>query len=277
MNPAESGSNLPLIPFPKYIEILPNIHKSEKQNTEESKLSKEDTINFIILRSQHTILKPEIQLILEIYENFIKDLNVVKYNLKTIETLETPEISDTSETLESFETQGNHDIKNRSEGSRNNGVLLHIVKETEFGDLDIPPKKGAYHVLKKQNMIHITALDVDGIFYGLQTFRQLVMFYGRLQNVPLCEIKDWPDFPIRGFMHDVGRNFIPINRLKQDIRIMAQYKLNTFHWHLTENEAWRIESKCFPELNNSQNHKSTRDPGKYYTYGEMRDFITYCN
>lgn len=67
-------------------------------------------------------------------------------------------------------------------------------------------------------------------------------------------------------MHDVGRSFIPIEELKREISLLSRYKINVFHWHLTENQAWRLESKRYPQLNAPENME--REQGKYYTLDE---------
>jgi hypothetical protein len=90
------------------------------------------------------------------------------------------------------------------------------------------------------------------------------------------EIVDYPAFPIRGFMHDTGRNFRDVELLKRDIDLMSAYKLNVFHWHLTDNPAWRIESHAYPELNDAKYHIKGRDEGKFYTYDQIREVIAYA-
>lgn len=75
-------------------------------------------------------------------------------------------------------------------------------------------------------------------------------------------------------MHDVGRTYISMEELKREIAILARYKINVFHWHLTENQSWRLESKIFPVLNDSVN--TTRMPGKFYTQEEAKELVAYC-
>lgn len=75
-------------------------------------------------------------------------------------------------------------------------------------------------------------------------------------------------------MQDVGRSYISIEELKREIKILSRYKINVFHWHLTENQSWRMESKLFPMLNDSVN--TTRMPGKYYTLQEARELVAFC-
>lgn len=119
----------------------------------------------------------------------------------------------------------------------------------------------------------ITARDEQGAIWARQTLRQLTDERGL---VPSVRIVDWPAFAWRGFMHDTGRNFIPVEELKRQIRLLSQYKINLFHWHLTDYPAWRIESRRFPQLNDPQYQRPGRDEGKFYTYGEIRDVIDYA-
>lgn len=75
-------------------------------------------------------------------------------------------------------------------------------------------------------------------------------------------------------MQDVGRRFISLDELKREIAILAKFKINVFHWHLTENQSWRLESKIFPMLNDSVN--TTRMPGCYYTLEEAKELVAFC-
>lgn len=133
-----------------------------------------------------------------------------------------------------------------------------------------------YELKVSKSGIYIAASGEAGFFYALQTLRQLIKTENDTNKIHLCKIKDKPQFPIRGFMIDVGRNFQSIALLKEQLDIMAKYKLNTFQWHLTDRPAWRIESKIYPELTDGKNHRPSRNPGKYYTYEEIRDFIKYA-
>ena len=132
----------------------------------------------------------------------------------------------------------------------------------------------AYRLTVKNNSILIEAETEQGIHHALQTLRQLSRQSGSHTLIHGCEITDWPAFKIRGWMQDVGRSYISLEELKTQIRTLAQYKINVFHWHLTENQAWRLESKIFPMLNDSTN--MTRMPGKYYTLEEAKDLVSFC-
>jgi hypothetical protein len=104
----------------------------------------------------------------------------------------------------------------------------------------------------------------------LQTIRQLKQG----EYLPGCEIEDWPAFPWRGYMVDVGRNFMSVNLLKQQIDVMAKYKLNIFHFHLTEDIAWRVEIPGFPQLTKAET--MIRNKGSFYSVSQMKDLISYC-
>ena len=95
-------------------------------------------------------------------------------------------------------------------------------------------------------------------------------------KIPNVEIHDWPSYPFRAFMHDTGRNFQSIELLKETLDLMSLYKLNYFHWHLTDHPAWRIECKAYPQLNDPQYQRQGRDEGKFYTYDEIREIIAYA-
>lgn len=95
-------------------------------------------------------------------------------------------------------------------------------------------------------------------------------------SVPNVCIQDWPSFPIRGFMHDSGRNFREVETLKKELDLFAFYKINVFHWHLTDNPAWRIECKAYPQLNDPQYQREGRDEGRFYTYDQIREVIAYA-
>lgn len=132
----------------------------------------------------------------------------------------------------------------------------------------------AYRLKVGVKRIDIEAIASRGVYMALQTLRQLVAYVSGRVVIRGCEILDWPAFPIRGFMHDVGRSYLSLEELKREIAILSRFKINTFHWHLTENQAWRLESKIFPMLNDSSN--MTRMKGKYYKLEEARELVDFC-
>ncbi len=132
----------------------------------------------------------------------------------------------------------------------------------------------AYHLLITKKGILLEATTPKGMYWGRQTLEQLKTTKNKKIYLPQCEITDWPAFRIRGFMHDVGRSFIPVEELKREISLLSRCKINVFHWHLTENQAWRLECKKYPQLNAPENME--RENGKFYTLEEARQLVEFC-
>lgn len=132
----------------------------------------------------------------------------------------------------------------------------------------------AYHLSITPKKIILEATTPKGMYWGKQTLEQLKTTKNKKIYLPQCEITDWPAFRIRGFMHDVGRSFIPVEELKREISLLSRYKINVFHWHLTENQAWRLECKKYPQLNAPENME--RENGKFYTLEEARQLVEFC-
>lgn len=132
----------------------------------------------------------------------------------------------------------------------------------------------AYHLSITRKGIFLEATTPKGMYWGRQTLEQLKYTKNKKTWVPQCDITDWPAFRIRGFMHDVGRSYIPVEELKREISLLSRYKINVFHWHLTENQAWRLECKKYPQLNAPENME--REKGKYYTLEEARLLVEFC-
>lgn len=133
----------------------------------------------------------------------------------------------------------------------------------------------AYALSVGKRRIAVKAVTEHGVWNAIQTLRQLMTKErGERTAFTTCEITDWPAFPIRGFMQDVGRSYISMDELKREIAVLSRFKVNVFHWHLTENQAWRLQSKIFPMLNDSVN--MTRMPGKFYTLEEARELADFC-
>ncbi|MFI3244529.1 MAG: family 20 glycosylhydrolase, partial [Akkermansia sp.] len=150
----------------------------------------------------------------------------------------------------------------------------------KLGTLQLPEgapdwqRQEAYSISISEQGCAITAEHVKGLFYGMQTLEQLLLRRGGVTTLPLCEITDYPDLQIRGFMNDVGRNFLPIELIKLELDAMARLKYNTYHFHLTDHYGWRLGSKLYPELNKAENHE--RSKGKYYTQREFIELVEYC-
>lgn len=128
-----------------------------------------------------------------------------------------------------------------------------------------------YYLKAAAKKIELKALSDTGIYRGLQTLKQLLETPQQFQT---AEITDQPAYPWRGYMVDVGRNYQTMELLKRQIDRMAVYKLNTFHFHVTEDIAWRLEVPGFPAL--TADSTMLRDPGMYYSISEMKELIRYC-
>lgn len=132
----------------------------------------------------------------------------------------------------------------------------------------------AYHLTIAKDRILLEATTPEGLYWGRQTIEQLKYTKKQKTYLPQCDITDWPAFRIRGFMHDAGRSFIPVEELEKEIHLLSRYKINTFHWHLTENQAWRLESKRYPQLTVAENME--RDKGLFYTLDDARKIVECC-
>lgn len=135
--------------------------------------------------------------------------------------------------------------------------------------LDLPPE--GYMLETRAKNVKIRAKDERGQIWAMRTLQQLKDANGATAEVI---IRDYPRLPIRGFMHDTGRNFMELSMIKRHLDLMSDYKLNMFQWHLVDNPGWRIECKAYPELNDGQ--FQTRDHGKFYTYDQIREIIAYA-
>lgn len=143
-------------------------------------------------------------------------------------------------------------------------------------DNNLQTKAEGYSLQILKSGIVITAKDAAGFYNAVQTFRQIAFQKNNKGELYGCKITDWPAFGLRGFMHDNGRNFQSIEMLKAQLDKLSQYKYNTFHWHLTDNPAWRPQSKIYPQLNDPKNRKPGRDPEKSYSFDEIRELIAYA-
>jgi hexosaminidase len=128
----------------------------------------------------------------------------------------------------------------------------------------------SYHLEVTSTGVLLSAPNPLGILHGLQTFLQLVQLTPQGFAVSAVTIDDQPRFPWRGLMLDVGRHFMPLATVRQTLDGMEAAKLNVFHWHLSEDQGFRIESKTYPLL------QEKGSDGLYYTQDEVRGIIEYA-
>ncbi len=143
--------------------------------------------------------------------------------------------------------------------------------------------------------IYITASTAAGILKGIFTLLQLQQLQTDLYKIPCASITDKPRFAYRGMHLDVSRNFFPVSFIKKYIDLMALYKFNTFHWHLTDGAGWRLQIKKYPLLTNTAAFRTHSDwkswwasgrqyakegeanaYGGYYTQEEVKDIVIYA-
>ena len=139
------------------------------------------------------------------------------------------------------------------------GETIQSIDENESYTLGIAPAGVKLH-----------AATVVGAMRGLATLLQLVQTDGTGFFLPAVQIDDSPRFRWRGLMIDVGRHFEPVDVIKRNLDAMAAVKLNVFHWHLTEDQGFRIESKLYPKLTGSGSD------GLYYTQDQAREIVAYA-
>ena len=144
------------------------------------------------------------------------------------------------------------------------GNIVNEIKGAPLGNEE------AYSLAITPDGINMESISPKGIYWAIVTLDQLLQTSDNGEKYfPECIIYDWPAFPYRGFMMDVGRTYISMEELRREIEIMSYFKMNIFHLHFTENQAWRIESKLYPQLTDSINME--RCPGKYYTIEECKE------
>jgi len=181
-----------------------------------------------------------------------------------------------------------------SEQDKKNVIVLSTSANPDIGE-------EGYFLQVSEDKIQLEALDSRGLFYGIQTIFQLlpveVFSPTNIKNVkweiPCCEVKDKPRFSWRGMHLDVSRHFFPLEFIKKYIDLIAMHKMNVFHWHLTDDNGWRLEIKAYPLLTEVSAWRVDREdmpwrevtppePGEEATYGgyysqeEVKEIIAYA-
>lgn len=150
---------------------------------------------------------------------------------------------------------------------------------------------GAYRLQVNRTGVQIKGDGAIGAFYGVQSLVQLLPVEKKKElTIPALEIEDQPRFAYRGMHLDVGRHFYPIDFVKKFIDYIALHKMNTFHWHLTEDQGWRIEIKKYPKLTQVGayrngtiigHHPGTGNDqtkyGGYYTQEQVKEIVKYAS
>ena len=168
------------------------------------------------------------------------------------------------------------------EGDKEEGIVLKLGLEANSPE--------AYQLTVDGKKVVITAPSEAGVFYGIQTLRKSVSVHegGGAIELPAVEINDSPRFSYRGMMLDVGRHMFTVDEIKTYIDMLALHNINRFHWHLSEDQGWRIEIKKYPKLTEIGSKRSEtvigRNSGEYdgkpyggfYTQEQAKEIVAYA-
>jgi len=149
-------------------------------------------------------------------------------------------------------------------------ATLVIRTEAISRDVQEPGEDESYDLDITSSRATLSAPNTLGAMRGLETFLQLLEVTREGFAIPVVRIHDQPRFPWRGLMIDVSRHFIPLDVLKRNLDGMAAVKMNVFHWHLSDDQGFRVESKRYPNLT------QMGSGGLYYTQEEVRELIAYA-
>ncbi len=189
-------------------------------------------------------------------------------------------------------------LKKRISESTGLSIEIHQPKEKKQNTIqlvlsDSLKQPEAYHLIVDEKNAIIKAKSAAGLFYGIQSLLQLLPVKKAKEYIlPGVEINDYPRFSWRGMHLDVSRHFFPVEFIKKYIDFLAAYKLNVFHWHLTDDQGWRIEIKKYPKLTRKgawrldtgsewdYEPKPTREGepryGGFYSQKEVKEIVEYA-
>lgn len=158
---------------------------------------------------------------------------------------------------------------------KGNGKVIELLLDPDVAGEE------AYRVTVAKNRITLAASHHRGLFWAVQTLRQLLPAEPGTGSVsiPAMRIEDTPQFSYRGHMLDVSRHFMPVEFVKKQIDLLSYYKLNTFHWHLTDDQGWRIEIRKYPKLTEVGAWRTESDGTRYggfYTQDQIREVVEYA-
>ena len=152
-------------------------------------------------------------------------------------------------------------------------------------------RKEGFRLKITEDNLYIEASDGAGAFYAVQLLRELSLSASNQQGecnqevngkkwelcFPPVELEDYPSMSYRGTMLDVSRHFFSVDQVKRYIDLLAFHRLNHFHWHLTDDQGWRIEIKKYPNLTKVGAWRGTDNYGGYYTQEEIKEVVTYAS
>lgn len=208
------------------------------------------------------------------------------YLLKSGETIYYPvgneKMKKNAEFLATFIKEQTGIILKVQEGDKEDGIVLKLGLKADSPE--------AYQLTVDNKKIVITAPSEAGVFYGIQTLRKSVSVHEGSGSIelPAVEINDSPRFSYRGMMLDVGRHMFSVDEIKTYIDMLALHNINRFHWHLSEDQGWRIEIKKYPKLTEIGSKRSEtvigrnsgeydgKPYGGYYTQEQAKEIVAYA-
>ncbi|MEO8167978.1 MAG: family 20 glycosylhydrolase [bacterium] len=155
-------------------------------------------------------------------------------------------------------------------GNYNTNASLELQYKTEPGMFPRLQEDESYSLRVDQTGTRLDAQSFAGTLYGLETFLQLVEVGPEGFRIPQVKIEDRPRFPWRGLLIDGSRHWMPVDVIKRNLDGMAMVKMNVLHWHLSDDQGFRVESLKYPKL------QQLGSDGKYYTQQQIREVITYA-
>ena len=231
--------------------------------------------------SQDSIQQKEIGIIPKpLFQQLGEGVFILDENIRLISDTELSEVSDY---FKIYLEEHYQIVFNRQKDTKK---IIFTINDT------ITSEEGYELKINEQN-IFIKSKNAKGAFYAVQSLLQLmpIKYNGLAIKIPCLELQDEPQFKYRGMHLDVGRHFFSVDFIKKYIDLMARLKMNTFHWHLTEDQGWRIEIKKYPKLQeiaayrnetlighyNDQPHQFDGKPyGGFYTQEQIKEVVAYA-
>ena len=220
----------------------------------------------------------------EVVQNFQENPFVIHSGTKIVYPAGNEKLERTAEFLASYIKEATGlTVQCTTENKEGDAIILSV-------DTAIKQKEG-YRLEVTSNNIRLAGGSEAGVFYGIQTLHKSMPVTKDRESasaIPAGIVNDYPRFDYRGFMVDVGRHYFPVSYLKQIIDMLALHNINYFHWHLTEDQGWRIEIKKYPKLTEIGSTRprtlmdwSTREYDEtphsgFYTQEEAKEIVKYA-
>ena len=220
----------------------------------------------------------------EVVQNFQENPFVIHSGTKIVYPAGNEKLERTAEFLASYIKEATGlTVQCTTENKESDAIILSV-------DTAIKQKEG-YRLEVTSNNIRLAGGSEAGVFYGIQTLHKsmpVTKDRESASSIPAGIVNDYPRFDYRGFMVDVGRHYFPVSYLKQIIDMLALHNINYFHWHLTEDQGWRIEIKKYPKLTEIGSTRprtlmdwSTREYDEtphsgFYTQEEAKEIVKYA-